>query len=83
MDVLGTVLSSAFDEDEKEEPVIPTVFRYCHHCQRPIEGHQYQFLPNMFICRKCWPMRYVLKAYEERLRPGGGDRISDVSMKFS
>ena len=82
MDIFGMVLSSAFDEEEEAEPVVPTVFRYCHHCQRPIEGHQYQFMPNRFICAKCWPLRYMLIHYEERPRPGSGDRISGENLKL-
>jgi hypothetical protein len=83
MDVFSMVLSSAYDDDADSEPVIPTIFRYCHHCQRPIEGHQYQFVPNKFLCGKCWPLRYVLIEYEERPRPGAGDRISDDRLELN
>jgi hypothetical protein len=81
LDVFDVVWSRAL-EDEREERVTIGVFRYCHHCQKPIRGHQFQFVPNKFLCGKCWNFRYVLASYEDRLRPGSGDRISDEPMKF-
>ena len=81
MDVFDVVWSRAL-EDEREEAAVVSVFRYCHHCQKIIRGHQFQFLPNMFLCKKCWNFRYVLANYEDRLRPGSGDRISTEPRTF-
>jgi hypothetical protein len=81
MDMFDMVWSRGFEPGEEDAPLV-AVLRYCHHCQRPIEGHQFMFAPNKFLCKKCWNFRYVLLAEEDRVRPGPGDRISEEPMRF-